>query len=156
MAPTARLFDNQREANLTSTEALIEDVLISLGHVVEKARIALPGCRRAWRIVKGSALVEVSLLESGEAGWLRVSASVMTVDDQVDRLALWSKLLALNGERSSAAAFGLRGDTVVLVGQRDTLDLDRSEVQALIEIVSADADRFDDELVLAFGGRLGA
>ena len=51
--------------------------------------------------------------------------------------------------------FGLRGDTIVLIGQRTTRDLDRSEIYHLIETVSNDADRFDDELVKEFGGRRG-
>ena len=149
------LFANQREANLESTTAMIEDVLVELGHVLEKARVQFPECERAWRINKGSATIEIALLTRGEAGWLQVSASVMTPGSKTDQAALWRKVLLLNAERPSTAAFALRGNTVVLIGQRSTLDLDRSEVVTLIETVSTDADVYDDELVREFGGRRG-
>jgi hypothetical protein len=149
------LFANQRQANLESTTAMIEDVLVELGHVLEKARAQFPECERAWRISKGSATVEIALLARGEAGWLQVSASVMTPGARTDQAALWRKVLVLNAERAQSASFALRGNTVVLIGQRPTLDLDRSEVLALIETVSTDADQYDDELVREFGGRRG-
>ncbi|HLU67764.1 MAG TPA: YbjN domain-containing protein [Kofleriaceae bacterium] len=149
------LFANQRQANLESTIAMIEDVLIELGHVVEKARVQFPECERAWRIAKGSATVEIALLARGDAGWLQVSASVMTPGPTSDQAALWRKVLQLNAERTSTSAFALRGDTIILIGQRGTRDLDRGEVLALIRNLSDDADQFDDELVRQFGGRRG-
>ena len=149
------LFENQVEVNLESTTVLIEDVLVELGHVVDKSRVDYPECERAWRISKGSATIEIALLVRDGAGWVQVSASVMTPGAQTDTGALWRKVLQLNAERPAMASFALRGDTVLLIGQRPTLDLDRSEVLALIETVSTDADRYDDELVREFGGRRG-
>ena len=149
------LFENQVEVNLESTTVMIEDVLVELGHVVDKTRVEYPECERAWRISKGSATIEIALLVREGAGWLQVSASVMTPGPKTDTGALWRKSLLLNAERTAIASFALRGDTVVLIGQRPTLDLDRSEVLALIETVATDADRYDDELVREFGGRRG-
>ena len=149
------LFANQRQANLTSIIAMVEDVLIELGHVVEKSRVQFAECERAWRIAKGSATVEIALLARGEAGWLQVSASVMTPASSTDQAALWRKVLQLNAERASTASFALRGDTIILIGQRGTRDLDRGEVLGLIKTVSDDADQYDDELVAQFGGRRG-
>jgi hypothetical protein len=149
------LFENQLEVNLESTAVLVEDVLVELGHVVDKSRVEYPECERAWRIGKGSATIEIALLDRDGAGWLQVSASVMTPGPKTDNAALWRKALLLNAERAAIASFALRGDTVVLIGQRTTLDLDRSEVLALIETVSNDADAYDDELVREFGGRRG-
>ena len=149
------LFENQVEVNLESTTVMIEDVLVELGHVVDNARVEYPECERAWRISKGSATIEVAVLVREGAGWLQVSASVMTPSPKTDTGALWRKALLLNAERAAIASFALRGDTVVLIGQRPTLDLDRSEVLALIETVATDADRYDDELVREFGGRRG-
>jgi hypothetical protein len=79
----------------------------------------------------------------------------MTPGPKTDKAALWRKVLLLNAERPATAAFALRGDTIVLIGQRTTIDLDRSEVFALIETVATDADTYDDELVREFGGRRG-
>jgi hypothetical protein len=149
------LFTNQVEVNLASTTVLVEDVLVELGHVVDKARVDYPECEHAWRISKGSATIEIALLVREGAGWLQVSASVMTPGSQTDRAALWRKALLLNAERATIASFALRGDTLLLIGQRPSLDLDRSEVLALIESVSTDSDRYDDELVSEFGGRRG-
>jgi hypothetical protein len=149
------LFENQLEVNLVSTGVLIEDVLVELGHVVDKARVDYPECERAWRISKGSATIEIALLRRDGSGWLQVSASVMTPGPKTDKAALWRKVLLLNAERPATAAFALRGDTIVLIGQRTTIDLDRSEVYALIETVATDADTYDDELVREFGGRRG-
>jgi hypothetical protein len=134
---------------------MIEDVLIELGHVLEKARAQFPECERAWRISKGSATVEIALLKREDDNWLQVSASVMTPGPRTDTAALWRKLLSLNYERASVACFALRGDTVVIIGQRSTRDLDRGEVITLISTVSDDADDYDDRLVKEFGGRRG-
>lgn len=152
---SSSLFSNQREANLESITAMIEDVLIELGHVLEKARAQFPECERAWRISKGSATVEIALLKREDDNWLQVSASVMTPGPRTDTAALWRKLLSLNYERASVACFALRGDTVVIIGQRSTRDLDRGEVITLISTVSDDADDYDDRLVKEFGGRRG-
>ncbi|MCP4449210.1 MAG: hypothetical protein GY811_28345 [Myxococcales bacterium] len=37
------LFANEREANLESTVAMVEDVLIDLGHFVNECRAERPG-----------------------------------------------------------------------------------------------------------------
>ena len=149
------LFENQVAVNIESTTAMIEDVLVELGHVVDKSRVEYPECERAWRISKGSATIEIALLVRQDTGWVQVSASVMTPNAKTDQPALWRKALLLNAERPAIASFALHGDTVVLIGQRPTIDLDRSEVLALIETVSTDADHYDDELVREFGGRRG-
>jgi hypothetical protein len=79
----------------------------------------------------------------------------MTIDDKVDRPALFSHLLELNAGLAGAA-FATDGDHVLVVCERSTLDLDRSEVQDLIVHVTTTADDHDDALVARFGGRLGA
>ena len=80
------LFANQREANLQSTIALVEEVLTELG----------------------------------------------------------------------GAAFATDHDQVLLVAERSTLDLDRSEVRDLVLHVTTTADDHDDVLVARFGGKMGA
>jgi hypothetical protein len=45
---------------------------------------------------------------------------------------------------------------VLLVAERSTLDLDRSEVIELIKRITTYADEHDDVLVARFGGRIGA
>ena len=45
---------------------------------------------------------------------------------------------------------------MLLLAERSTLDLDRSEIRELIRRVTTHADAHDDVLVARFGGVLGA
>lgn len=148
------LFANQREANLQSTIALVEEVLGELGHPASQARRKEPGALHAWQIVKGSASSKITLVERASFTHIRVCATVMTIDDAVDRAALHAHLLELNAGLAGAA-FATDGDLVLLLAERSTLDLDRSEVLDLVRHVTTSADEHDDVLVARFGGRLG-
>lgn len=155
MEPNLGLFDNGREANLSSTMSMVEDVLVELGHFLNECRVELPGALYAWRVIKGSASVRISLVGGDNYAKLRVAAPVMTTDARVDHLALYRKLLVLNAEELSGTAFATRQNEVLLVAERSTLDLDRSEVLDLIRRVENYADHYDNLLVDEFGGRLG-
>jgi hypothetical protein len=147
------LFANQRETNLASTVALVEEVLVELGH--KSGRVKDPGALHAWQIEKGSAVTRVALIHRAEFTHLRVSALVMRLDAKVDRAALFAHLLELN-LTLCGAAFATEGDHVLLVSERSTLDLDLSEVRDAIERVTTYADEHDDVLVAQFGGGVGA
>ena len=149
---TQGLFANQRETNLASTRALVEDVLAELG--APDSRIEDRTALAAWRIPKGSAVTHVTLIPRTEFTHLRVCAVVMTLDDKVDRGALFAHLLDLNATLCGAA-FATHGEHVLLVSERSTLDLDRSEVLDVIRRVTTFADDHDDALVARFGGKLG-
>jgi len=146
------LFANQREANLASTVALIEEVLAELGY--GGGRVDDPAALHAWRIQKGSATASIALVARPEFTHLRLSATVMTLDATVDRGALFAHLLELNASLCGNA-FALAGDRVLLVAERSTLDLDRSELLDLVRRVTANADQHDDLLVAKFGGAMG-
>ena len=148
------LFANQRETNLASTLALVEDVLGELGHPPPKSQIKDPGALHAWRIPKGSAVTRVTLISRSDFTHLRVCAVVMTLNDKVDRPALFEHLLGLNATLAGAA-FAADGDQVLLVSERSTLDLDRSEILDAIQRVTTMSDDHDDVLVARFGGTLG-
>ena len=149
------LFANHRETNLISTVALVEQVLGDLGYPPADHRISEPGALHVWRLVKGSAITRVAVIENPKFPHLRVSAVVMTLDAAVDRAALFSHLLELNAHLCGVA-FATDGDHVLLVSERSTLDLDDSEVRDTIERVTTYADEHDDALVARFGGRVGA
>ncbi len=148
------LFSNQRETNLSSTIVLVEAVLDELGHPSPASRIRDPMALHAWQIPKGSALTHVMLLDRIQFTHLRVSAVVMTVDAKVDRPALHAHLLELNATLSGVA-FAISGAQVLLLSERSTLDLDKSEVLDVIKKVSTCADDHDDALVARFGGVVG-
>ncbi len=149
------LFANEREANLESTVAMVEDVLIELGHFVNDCRLKRAGSTHSWLIRKGSASVAIDLIEEKAFYTVRVSAVVMTMDEKVDKLALFSHVLALNASKVSGAAFALEGKELLLLSERNTLDLDRSELHSLVDVVRHVADEYDDKLVEEFGGTLG-
>ena len=149
------LFANQRETNLASTTALIEEVLAELGYQPPETRpIEQAGALAAWRVQKGSAFAVIALLPTPEFTHMRISAIVMTLDAKVDRAALFTHLLELNAGLCGNA-FALDGDRVILVSERSTLDLDRSEILDLVRRVTTNADNHDDALVAKFGGTLG-
>lgn len=164
---TQALFANQRETNIASTVALIEEVLVDLGHDPDKSRQTGPKMEgpgftpgpgtdalHAWRIVKGSAVTVVALINRTLFTHLRVCSVVMTCDDKVDRAALNTHLLGVNGTLTGAA-FATDGNQVLMVAERTTLDLDRSEVRETIRRVTTYADDHDDTLVATFGGKMG-
>ncbi len=148
------LFANQRETNLASTVALVEQALVVLGHRPEPSPEDA-GALHAWRLVSGSATTRVTVVQRSSFPHLRICAVVMTLDDTVDRGTLFAHLLALNAGLCGAA-FAAEGDQVLLVSERSTLDLDHSEVLEAIERVTGYADAHDDALVARFGGRVGA
>lgn len=148
------LFANQRETNLSSTIALVEDVLAELGHPAPDSRVKDTTALHAWRIPKGSAMTRVTLINRAEFTHMRVCAIVMTLDALVDRNELFRHLLELNAALCGAA-FATDGDQVLLVSERSTLDLDRSEVLDTIRRVTTYADDHDDVLVARFGGAIG-
>jgi hypothetical protein len=148
------LFANQRETNLTSTIALVEEVLREQGHDPGASRVAVQGAANAWQIRTGSAVTQVTVFPTPDFTHLRVRSVVMTIDAGVNVRALYQHLLERNAELWGAA-FALELDKVVLVSERSTLDLDRSEVADMIRRVTTYADDHDDALVAKFGGRLG-
>jgi hypothetical protein len=151
---SSALFANQRETNLASTLALVEDVLGELGHPPPQSQSKDPQALHAWKIPKGSAVTRVTLINRADFTHLRVCAVVLTMNDKVDRPALYQHLLGLNATLAGAA-FAADGDQVLLVSERSTLDLDRSEVLDAIQRVTTMSDDHDDVLVARFGGTLG-
>jgi hypothetical protein len=154
-ANVTALFANHRETNLVSTVALVEQVLGELGYAPAAIRIRDGAAEHAWRLVKGSAVTRVAMVQRAAFPHLRISATVMTLDAAVDRTALFAHLLELNAGLCGVA-FATDGDQVLLVSERSTLDLDYSEVRDAIERVATYTDEHDDVLVARFGGRVGA
>src|SRR5512134_2509415 len=111
---TSALFANQREVNLASTVAMIEDVLVELGHFLNQCRDDREGSLRSWKVSKGSAVVRISVIEGEDFTHLRVAAPVIVVAPPCDRTALFTHLLEVNRELCGAA-FALRGDQVMIV-----------------------------------------
>jgi hypothetical protein len=142
------LFANQRETNLASTVAVVEEVLASRGHV---ERLDDTSALHAWKI---GVQARLALLHRSEFTHIRVEAIVMTLDAQVDRGKLFAELLDSNAQLTGAA-FATAHDRVLLVSERSTLDLDRSEVTELIARVLDYAEHYGPALVARHGGVRG-
>ena len=152
---TSKLFADPREANLRSCVTMVEGVLQSLGHDPSHSRVAgKEELSPVWRVQKGTAHVYVLMETRGEETFLRIVAPVMHTDAKVDKPKLYQRLLELNHREIYGSAFALDDarDLVVLVAERTTTDLDRSEVLDLVRRVEEYADRYDDILVDEFGG----
>jgi hypothetical protein len=150
------LFSNKQESNLRSCIQMVEDVIKTLGHDPDESRIETHDDMPAWRVQKGSAFVTIVIQGDDKAAenLLLVSAELVRLDAKVDRLKLFTRLLELNVSAIKGAAFGLRASDVLLVAERSTLDLDRSEVEAVLKKIEEYADHYDDVLVAEFGGTI--
>lgn len=150
----AGLFDHSGEIRVTSTITMVEDVLVTLGHFLNDCRDDAAPAMAGWRVKHGSATVEIQLLPRGADTHLRVASGVVHAGDGTDRAALWQELLSRNADLCGVA-FAIRGDQVLLVAERSTLDLDRTEVHDMIQRTAALADDVDDVLATRYHAHLG-
>jgi hypothetical protein len=135
------LFGNRQEANLKTCEQMVEAVLTARGLDATRHRIESGG-GPAWGMTAGSAEVFI-FLTAGTQGDNFI---------QVGAPRLLRRLLELNASEMTGAAFGLRGDEVVVTTDRSTVGLDPVEVEEMIRRVADYADHYDDALTLEFGG----
>ncbi len=152
MAP--KLFDNSWESNATSAIGLVEQALAALGHDPAACELDDSTMLRSWWFAEGSAQVTVSLRRRPGTPHLRVATPVMTPPADADPAPLHADLLARNAELCGMA-FAVVGGSVLLVSERTTRDLDRSEIVTLISDLARHADAVDDPLVARYGGRRG-
>ncbi len=108
----------------------------------------------AWALKFGSAAVMIALNPPGgskEAARLRIVSPIVKVPKDL-KSDLLQRLLELNGTTLPGVAFGMIGDEIVLVAERSTRGLDRSEVEEMLAMIGHFADKYDDLLVREFGG----
>jgi hypothetical protein len=149
------LFGSKQQANLRATVKMVEEVISDLGLTPVENRLQTESGNPAWGLLKGSAQVFVFVNPGGgdsEFNSIQVVSPVMTVPDLTRLLPLLRYVLELNARELAGAAFGLKGDTLVLTIDRSTQDLNRSEVKDMILRVGYYADTYDDDLVSQFGG----
>ena len=81
-----------------------------------------------------SAVTLVTLANRTLFTHLRVCSVVMTLDDKVDKSALYAHLLDLNANLCGAA-FAIDANKILMMSERSTIDIDRSEVRETIRVV---------------------
>jgi len=142
----------------------LPDIVKMVERVIKDLELSPSECRLstddpAWGLAKGSAEVFVFINpgepDQGDEFFIQCISPVMKLPkSEHNRNALLHKLLQLNAEELAGAAFGLKGeDTVVLIADRSTIDLDPSEVKDMVLRVGYYADVYDDQLVNEFGGK---
>jgi hypothetical protein len=147
------LFDNRQETNLKTCEQMVDAVLVARGLDANRHRIESEG-GPAWGMTAGSAELFIFLTAgSGGDNFIQIVAPVMVPpQEELAQPRLLRRLLELNASQLTGAAFGLRGDEVVITTDRSTVGLDPIEVEEMIRRVSEYADHYDDALTLEFGG----
>jgi hypothetical protein len=146
------LFGNRQEANLKACEQMIEAVLEERGLDPQRSRVQSDG-GPAWGMTQGSAEVYIFLSAAAGTNFIQVVSPVMRPSaEALDAPALLRRLLELNANELTGAAFGLRDNEVILTSDRSTNGLDRVEVEEMIRRIADYADHYDDTLVSEFGG----
>lgn len=105
-----------------------------------------------WQFQRGTALVEVLLLNEGGKQFFQVCAPILHLPHD-GLLRFYRRLLELNMQLSGAA-FAVYRDVVYVVNERELAGLDDTEAHAMIDTVAGFADQLDDTLVAEYGGRL--
>jgi hypothetical protein len=149
------LFGESAQSNFRRAQKLIEDVLTSMGLNADKSRLDTKDGSTAWGLMRGSAEVLVFLnaaRKEGDDNFLRIVSPIVRLPTE-NLLPLYRRLLELNARDLPGIAFGVVDQDIVLVAQRGTRDLDRSEVDEMLRNLGAAADHYDDKLAQEFGGR---
>jgi hypothetical protein len=132
---------------------MVEAVLVARGVDPQRSRIQ-SAAGPAWGLRQGSAEVYI-FLTAGATGdnFIQVVSPVMRPSQEAAAAPrFYGKLLELNANELTGAAFGLRDHEVVLTCDRSTAGLDKVEVEEMIRRVADYADHYDDALVAEFGG----
>jgi len=137
---------------------LVETVVAAFGLDPQKCRINTNDGSTAWSLLRGSAEVLIFLNPSrqpNQPNFIRCVSPIWRLPAE-NHLAIFQRLLELNARDLYGTAFGLMGrDNVldaVLVTERPTKDMDRGEVEEILQNIGAAGDFFDDKLVQEFGG----
>jgi hypothetical protein len=148
----ASLFGNRLESNLRSCVKMVETVISRFGVDPDVNRLKTAAGPPAWGLRRGSASIYIFLQPGENTNYIQVVSPVVKLPEaRVDELL--RRLLELNASALVGAAFGLRGDDVVVNSDRSTVDLEPSEVEEMIRRVGGYADRYDDELSREFAAR---
>jgi hypothetical protein len=143
------------DAEFNRARELVEKTLARLGLDPAQSQRKSSPHLASWAFKRGSAavLVTIAKADRGDAVYLRVASPVMFLPPPENHLALFRRLLELNGQGLANAAFALFGNEVMVASERPTQGLDIEEVEQIVRHLSAVADTYDDRLVKEFGGR---
>jgi hypothetical protein len=123
------------------------------GRGLEPANQQLQGAEGVgWWLQEGSAKVYVYVQDTQMGPVIRVTSPIVNLPP-TDRETFYRKLLDINGNLSSCA-LATHENSVLVVAQRATNNLDQSELDDLIWNVAYVADLLDNKLATEFGAPL--
>lgn len=140
------------EPNLAMLAARIDAILYALGIDPTQARMDSTAESFVWQFQRGTALVEVLLLNEDGKQFFQVCSPILHLP-QDGLLRLYRRLLEYNMQLSGAA-FAVYRDVVYVVNEREINGLDDAEAHQMIDTVAGFADQLDDQLAEEYGGRL--
>lgn len=139
-----------KQDNLQAVSAIVERILHSAGINVAQSRMS--DVDYGWRFRQGSATIEIYVTEKEGRYYFQVLAPIMHVP-QSGLLPLYRRLLEMNLVATNLT-FGVHTDVVYIFHERPIDGMDDQEAHDIISEISQNADRYDNELVHEFGGRL--
>ena len=152
-----KLFGNKQRSNLKSTREMVERVISELNLSPHDNQLQTEDGSPAWGLMRGSAQVFIFIKpgkQDDDFNTIQVVSPVMRLPEAPHhQSALFKHLLEINACEITGAAFGLKDETIVIIADRSTQDLDRSEVKDMILRIGYFADNYDDDLVNQYGGK---
>jgi hypothetical protein len=139
-----------RQDNLQAVSAIVERILHSAGINVAQSRMT--DVEYGWRFRQGSATIEIYATEKEGRHYFQVLAPIMHLP-QSGLLPLYRRLLEMNLVATNLT-FGVHTDVVYVFHERPIDGMDDQEAHDIISEIAQNADRYDNELVHEFGGRL--
>lgn len=128
---------------------IIETVISSLEEN-QTAMVSHTNDGHLWKFQYGSVEVFVMLTGNTDDDILKVWSPVLKLPAK-DELALFRKLMELNGNSTFEANFGIVGDQVIVSSARTVAGLSPAEVSRNITVVATIADDNDESLQAEFG-----
>jgi len=140
-----------QSSSLDQHVSSVENILLQLQVDPRQARIDTSQ-GYGWSFQRGSALIEVYITLQGDREFLQVLSPIMHLP-MSGLLPLYRRMLELNLQLTNAS-LGVYLDVVYVFNERPLNDMDASEANYIINMISSYADEIDDQLVREFGGRL--
>jgi hypothetical protein len=135
--------------------ALVERVIVRGGYVpIEVRSDGADGETMTWRLRAGDTplFVIVRSVDEGvdQQAYVQVLAPILELPAS-EREQLYERLLVLNTEALAACAFALDGERVVITKDRSARDMNRSELEEIVDCVLTFAEEYGDALAQEFG-----
>lgn len=143
--------EDRKPVSIREYAATIEAILTESNVDLNRARLDVQG-GYGWRFQRGSAVVQVYLIENEDRSYFQVFSPIMHLPT-TGLLSLYRRLLEMNLKMTSAS-IGIHNDVVYVFNERAIDGLDAEEANAIISLVSGYADDLDNKLISEFGGRL--